>query len=53
MQGAWKRRQELAEGACPECQGSAYVPGPMHEGRMVDECPKCEGTGKDVTRKVA
>jgi DnaJ-class molecular chaperone len=50
---AWTRRQDLAENACPECQGSAYVPGPMHEGRMVDECPECKGTGKDATKKAA
>lgn len=50
---AWKTRHDLAENACPECQGSAFVPGSMHEGRMVDECPKCEGTGKGSTKKAA
>jgi DnaJ-class molecular chaperone len=50
---AWKRRHDLAEDACPECQGSTYVPGPMYEERMVDECPKCKGTGKDATKKAA
>ena len=46
-------RPDLAENACPECQGSAYVPGPMYDGRMVDECPECKGTGKDATKKAA
>jgi DnaJ-class molecular chaperone len=50
---AWMRRHDLAEDACPECQGSAYVPGPMYEERMVDECPECKGTGKDATKKAA
>ena len=50
MHSAWKRRHELAEDACPECQGSAYVPGPMYEERMVDECPECKGTGKEATK---
>ena len=50
---AWKRRHDLAEDACPDCQGSTYVPGPMYEERMVDECPKCKGTGKDETKKAA
>ena len=49
MRSAWKRRHDLADGACPECQGSTYVPGPMYEERMVDECPECKGTGKDAT----
>ena len=53
MHSTWKRRDDLAENACPECQGSAYVPGPMHDGRMVDECPECKGTGKDATKKAA
>jgi DnaJ-class molecular chaperone len=53
VHSAWKRPHELAENACPECQGSAYVPGPMYEERMVDECPKCKGTGKDATKKAA
>ena len=52
VHSAWKRRHDLAENACRECQGSTYVPGPMYEERMVDECPKCGGTGKD-TRKAA
>jgi|SRR5688572_18752843 hypothetical protein len=27
--------------------------GPMYEVRMVDECSKCGGTGKDATKKAA
>ena len=53
VHSAWKTRHDLAENACPECQGSAFVPGSMREGRMVDECPKCEGTGKGSTKKAA
>jgi DnaJ-class molecular chaperone len=50
---SWKSRHDLAEGACPECQGSSYVPGPMYEERMVDECPKCQGTGNAARKKAA
>ena len=53
VHSAWKRRHDLAEDACSECQGSTYVPGPMYEERMVDECPECKGTGKDATKKAA
>jgi len=53
VHSAWKSRPDLAENACPECQGSAYVPGPMYEGRMVDECPECKGTGKGAAKKAA
>ena len=53
VHSAWKRRHDLAENACPECQGSTYVPGPMYDERMVDECPECKGTGKDATKKAA
>ena len=53
MHSAWKRQHDLAEDACPECQGSTYVPGPMYEERMVAECPECKGTGKDATKKAA
>jgi DnaJ-class molecular chaperone len=53
VHSAWKRRHDLAEDACPECQGSTYVPGPMYEERMVDACPECNGTGKDATKKAA
>ena len=53
VHSAWKRRHDLAENACPECQGSTFVPGPMYDERMVDECPECKGTGKDATKKAA
>jgi DnaJ-class molecular chaperone len=53
VHSAWERQHDLAEGACPECQGSSYVPGPMYEERMVDECPKCKGTGKAARKKAA
>ena len=53
MNSAWRRQQDLAENACPECQGSCYVPGPMYEERMVDACPQCKGTGKTATKKAA
>jgi DnaJ-class molecular chaperone len=53
VHSAWTSRDDLAEDACPECQGSTYVPGPMYEERMVDECPECKGTGKDATKKAA
>ena len=53
VHSAWKTRHDLAEDACPECQGSTYVPGPMYDERMVDECPECKGTGKDATKKAA
>ena len=53
VHSAWKRRHDLAEDACRECQGSTYVPGPMYEERMVDECPECKGTGKEATKKAA
>jgi hypothetical protein len=50
VNSAWKSRHELAENACTECQGSTYVPGPMYEGRMVDECSECKGTGMEPTK---
>jgi DnaJ-class molecular chaperone len=53
MYSAWKRPHDLAEDACPECQGSSYVPAPIHGERIVEECPECEGTGKDATKKAA
>ena len=53
VHSTWKTRHDLAENACPECQGSTFVPGPMYEERMVDECPECKGTGKDATKKAA
>lgn len=53
VHSAWNRKHDLAEDACPECQGSAYVPGPKENERMVGECPRCEGTGKAATKKAA
>ena len=53
MESAWKKRHDLAENACRECQGSAYVPGPVYNGRIVDECPECKGTGKNAPKKAA
>lgn len=53
MYSAWRRQHDLAEDACPECQGSSYVPAPNNGERIVVECPECEGTGKDVTKKAA
>jgi hypothetical protein len=53
VHSAWKRQHDLADDACRECQGSTYVPGPMYEERMVDECPECKGTGKDGSKKAA
>ena len=53
MYSAWKTPHDLAEGACPECQGSSYVPAPTDGERMVEECPECEGTGKDASKKAA
>jgi DnaJ-class molecular chaperone len=53
VHSAWKSRHDLAEGACPECQGSSYVPAHNNGERIVDECPECEGTGKDAKKKAA
>ena len=53
MHSAWKRRHDLAEDACPECQGSTYVPALIYGERMVDECPECKGTGKNARKKAA
>ena len=54
MYSAWRRQHELAEDACPECQGSRYVPVPnCGEPRIVNKCPECEGTGKKTTKKAA
>jgi DnaJ-class molecular chaperone len=50
---AWKSQHDLAEDACPECQGSSYVPAPIHKQRIVEKCPECAGTGKDATKKAA
>ena len=53
MDSAWRLPHELAKGACPECQGSAYVPALTDRDRMVKECPECEGTGKEATKRAA
>lgn len=54
LHSAWKTRHDLAEeGACPECQGSAYVPLRRGGEPMVEKCPECEGTGKDSTKQAA
>jgi DnaJ-class molecular chaperone len=53
MYSAWRRLHELADDACPECQGSSYVPAVIDGERIVDECPECAGTGKDATKKAA
>ena len=53
MQSTWKTRTDLAEDACRECQGSAYVPASMDHERIVKECPTCEGSGKDANKKAA
>ena len=53
VRSAWKTRHDLAEDACPECQGSAYVPAPENQERIVNECPICEGSGKDETKQAA
>jgi DnaJ-class molecular chaperone len=50
---AWRRQHDLAEDACPECQGSCYVPTPTNAERIVKECPECKGTGKGATKKAA
>ena len=53
MRSAWKSQHDLAEDACPECQGSTYVPAASTRERIVDACPECEGTGKDDSKKAA
>jgi DnaJ-class molecular chaperone len=54
MHSAWQKPHDLTDDACPECQGSCYVPAaPIHDGRIVDECRECEGTGKAITKKAA
>jgi hypothetical protein len=53
VNSAWKRQHDVAEDACPRCQGSCYVPAPGLGDRMVDECRECEGTGKGVATKKA
>ncbi len=51
MYSAWRSQHDLAEDACPECQGSSYVPALIYGERIVDECPECKGTGKNTTKK--
>jgi hypothetical protein len=53
VDSAWRILHDLKEGACPECQGSAYVPSPTSKERMVDECRACKGTGTSATKKAA
>jgi hypothetical protein len=53
VNSAWKRQHDLAGDACPECQGSTYVPAPMRREAMVVECPACNGTGKGATKNAA
>ena len=53
MRSAWNSQHDLAEDACPECQGSTYVPAASTRERIVDACPECEGTGKDDSKKAA
>ena len=50
---AWRTLHDLKEGACPECQGSAYVPSTTSKERMVDECRECNGTGTSAAKKAA
>ena len=53
MLSAWRRQHDLADDACPECQGSCYVPASIQKERMVNACPQCEGNGKNSTKKAA
>jgi hypothetical protein len=53
VDSAWRILHDLKEGACPECQGSAYVPSPTSKERMVDECRECKGTGTNAAKKAA
>ena len=55
MHSAWRRQHDVPEDACPECQGSCYVPDPggAKWARMVKECEECEGAIKDATKKAA
>ena len=53
MPSAWQKPHELTEDACPECQGSCYVPALVYGDRLVERCPECEGTGKDRAKKAA
>ena len=54
MFSAWRKPHDVEVGACPECQGSCYVPArSFREERIVEKCPECDGTGKDAARKAA
>jgi DnaJ-class molecular chaperone len=53
MSSAWSRQHDLAEDACPECQGSCYVPAPIQGERLVEGCRECKGTGKVATKNAA
>ena len=53
MYSAWKMSHDFAEGACPECQGSCYIPAPKSRERIVNQCPQCEGTGKEAPKRAA
>ena len=53
MYSAWRTPHDLDEEACPECQGSSYVPIRTDGEPMVKECPECQGTGKDATKRAA
>ena len=53
MHSAWRKLHDLANDACPKCQGSCYVPAPRSRERIVYTCPECEGTGNDAAKKAA
>lgn len=55
MHSAWGRQHDVAEDACPKCQGSRYVPDPggAKWERMVKECEGCADTGEGAAKKAA
>jgi hypothetical protein len=54
MNSAWRKPHDLAEDACPECQGSCYVPADAaDDDRLVKPCEACERTGKSTKRRAA
>ena len=53
VDSAWRILHDLKDDACPECQGSAYVPSPTSKERMVDRCGECQGTGTNAAKKAA
>jgi hypothetical protein len=55
VHSVWRRQDDLAEDACPACQGSRYMPNPggAKWERMVKECEECEDTGKEAAKKAA